>query len=317
MEHVEVKRADTRIFWREALRPRRIVLQLLFWVVAIAGATVSYVSIALIAISLGCHWFFAESAAKKKRFINARFAALWNGCRERFESFEDGIRKLHKAEVAQFEELPKTVEKLAMTIYYALRRADILLEEVSESEGKDRMQAGVPQFHPTDPQAVELYRIAEKNLGEYRSNYNELMAGIQRTEAQATVFITTIDNLRVKMLGYRLIGKNPSMNSEEFLSALAEARTQLSAIDTALEELDLSHYPKTISVVNSESSHPEPLIAPKIEPFAAAFAEQFAEPPVQDAQPISQAPQVPPPLHLGEITPPIDPRSNENHFHNP
>ncbi|MEI8282072.1 MAG: hypothetical protein WCG75_06690, partial [Armatimonadota bacterium] len=63
------------------------------------------------------------------------------------------------------------------------------------------------------------------------------------------VFMTTLDNLRVKMLGYRLIGKNPSLNSEEFLSVLAEARAQLSAIDKALEDLDLSHYPTTIAVI--------------------------------------------------------------------
>ena len=39
------------------------------------------------------------------------------------------------------------------------------------------------------------------------------------------------------------------MSSHDFLEALAEARAQLQSIDTALEELDLGHYPKTISVV--------------------------------------------------------------------
>jgi len=65
--------------------------------------------------------------------------------------------------------------------------------------------------------------------------------------------MTTLDNLRVKMLGYRLIGKNPSLSSEEFLSVLAEARAQLSAIDRALDELDLSHYPKTVAVVKPQT----------------------------------------------------------------
>ena len=164
-----------------------------------------------------------------------------------------GIQKLKRADIAQFQELPDTVRELAMTIYNALRRADILFEEVLQSEGVDRIRPGVPMFKTTDPQAQELYRIAERNLGEYRGHYNELMAGIQRTEAQATVFMTTLDNLRVKMLGYRLIGKNPSLSSEEFLSVLAEARAQLSAIDRALDELDLSHYPKTIAVIPSRT----------------------------------------------------------------
>lgn len=271
MEHAEVKRADTRILWREALRPRRVVLHLLFLVGVAAFTAIHWGFIAAAPVGFIFHWIVADSAAKKNRFINGRFAALWNGCRERFESFEDGIRKLHKAELAQFQELPKTVEKLAMNIYYALRRADILFEEVVESEGKDRIQPGLPHFHPTDPQAQELYRIAEKNLGEYKTNYHELMAGIQRTEAQATVFMTTIDNLRVKMLGYRLVGKSPSLNSEDFLSVLAEARVQLSAIDTALEELDLSHYPSTIAVIDQKT--------------------------LQDSNPVNT---VPPPLVLGE-----------------
>ncbi len=248
----EIRKADQRIFWRAFLRPNRIVLHLLFLLVCGAIGSSSGSPFPLIIgflFSSIVHFNRADAAAKRKRFINSRFMSLWNGCRERFESFEDGIKKLKRADIAQFQELPDTVRDLAMTIYNALRRADILFEEVLQSEGVDRIRPGVPMFKPTDPQAQELYRIAEKNLGEYRGHYNELMAGIQRTEAQATVFMTTLDNLRVKMLGYRLIGKNPSLSSEEFLSVLAEARAQLSAIDRALDELDLSHYPKTVSVI--------------------------------------------------------------------
>lgn len=256
----EIRRADIRIFWRESLRANRIILHFLFllvcWLISL-GTSPWFLLFAFIC-SLGVHYVLGDAAAKRKRFINSRFSGLWNGCRERFESFEEGISKLRKADIAQFEELPNTVRDLAMTIYNALRRADILFEEVLQSEGVDRIRPGVPMFKPTDPQAQELYRIAEKNLGEYRSHYNELMAGIQRTEAQATVFMTTLDNLRVKMLGYRLIGRNPSMSSEEFLSVLAEARAQLSAIDQALDELDLSHYPKTVAVVPPASPEEEP-----------------------------------------------------------
>ena len=248
----EIRKADQRIFWRAFLRPNRIVLHLLFLLIcgSISASTGSpaFIIVGFI-FSSAIHTARADVAAKRKRFINSRFMSLWNGCRERFESFEQGIHKLKRADIAQFQELPDTVRDLAMTIYNALRRADILFEEVLQSEGVDRIRPGVPMFKPTDPQAQELYRIAEKNLGEYRGHYNELMAGIQRTEAQATVFMTTLDNLRVKMLGYRLIGKNPSLSSEEFLSVLAEARAQLSAIDRALDELDLSHYPKTIAVI--------------------------------------------------------------------
>ncbi len=260
----EIRKADQRILRREILRSNRVLGQfiylLLIW--GITGGTHNpFLGLVLLLLGIGTHYAMADAAAKRKRFINPRFSSMWNGCRERFESFEDGINKLKRAEIAQFQELPDTVRDLAMTIYNALRRADLLFEEVLQSEGVDRIRPGVPMFKPTDPQAQELYRIAEKNLGEYRDHYNELMAGIQRTEAQATVFMTTLDNLRVKMLGYRLIGKNPSMNSEEFLSALAEARAQLSAIDRALDELDLSHYPKTVAVIPTEQELVEEVAA--------------------------------------------------------
>jgi hypothetical protein len=75
------------------------------------------------------------------------------------------------------------------------------------------------------------------------------MAGVQRTEAQSAVFMTTLDSLRMKMIGHRLVGRGPELSSQDFLEALAEARAQLQSIDTALEELDLGHYPKTIAAV--------------------------------------------------------------------
>ena len=275
----EIRKADRRIFWREFFRSNRIALHGIYLLICwpIAAATGSYgFAVGAVIFSGSVHYVLADAMAKRKRFVNSRFSALWNGCRERFESFEEGINKLRKAEIAQFQELPSTVRELAMTIYNALRRADILFEEVLQSEGVDRIRPGMPMFKPTDPQAQELYRIAEKNLGEYRNHYNELMAGIQRTEAQATVFMTTLDNLRVKMLGYRLIGKNPSLNSEQFLSALAEARAQLSAIDQALDELDLSHYPKTIAVVSANASD-EPTFDHLAEDVRIAAEEEIAE----------------------------------------
>ena len=61
--------------------------------------------------------------------------------------------------------------------------------------------------------------------------------------------MTTLDTLRMKMLGYRLVGRSPEVPSHDFLEALAEARAQLQSIDTALEELDLGHYPKTIAAI--------------------------------------------------------------------
>jgi hypothetical protein len=262
MRKDEISRADRKILLSEVMRPRRIVLYLLSWApFAYCYSNNMFPLGAFLAVvSALVYYLVSLIAANQRKFINPQFADHWEGCRERFMSFDEGLKQLHRVEIAKFEELPKTIHEIAKNLYTALRRADIMFHEISRSEGIERIKPAVPHIMPSDPQAQELYRIADKNIAEYRTNYSELMGGIQRTEAQSAVFMTTLDSLRVKMLSYRLVGKNPSMNSNEFLSALAESRAQLSAIDKALDELDLGHYPTTISIVNptiETNFHPE------------------------------------------------------------
>jgi hypothetical protein len=51
------------------------------------------------------------------------------------------------------------------------------------------------------------------------------------------------------MLGYRLVGRSPELSSQDFLEALNEAKLQLAAIDSALEELELGPYPTMIAAM--------------------------------------------------------------------
>ncbi len=191
----------------------------------------------------------AYQAEMERRFIDPFFGGLWYACRERFWAFEEGIAKLKSSEIAEFKELPHTVREVALGLYEALRWADIMHADIAESEAKPWLSHGLPAFHPGDRQASALYAVAEKNVQEYERNYQELTGGIERTKAQASVFITTLDALRLKMLSYRHVGRDPSLGSQEFLAALAEARAQLSAIDKALDEVDLSHFPTTVAYV--------------------------------------------------------------------
>lgn len=75
------------------------------------------------------------------------------------------------------------------------------------------------------------------------------MAGVQRAEAQCAVFMTTLDTLRMQLIGHRLAARTPEMSSREFLEAMGEAKLQLQAIDQALEELDFRQFPTTITVM--------------------------------------------------------------------
>jgi anion-transporting ArsA/GET3 family ATPase len=174
---------------------------------------------------------------------------LWGGCQDRLTRFEEVLRKMRKDGVADLQEMPNTIRGVAKSLYLALRRADIITEEISATESGMLSRPPVWNASTQDAQSKELYRIADKNIAEYRTQFAGVLAGVQRTEAQSAVFMTTLDSLRMKLIGYRLVGRNPSMHSEEFLEAIAEAKLQLQSIDTALDELDLGHYPKNISVI--------------------------------------------------------------------
>ncbi|HTQ10894.1 MAG TPA: hypothetical protein VMI31_12535, partial [Fimbriimonadaceae bacterium] len=191
----------------------------------------------------------AWSASVRKRFLNKRFQALWNGCQDRLARFEEVLKKLRREQIAELSEMPKTIRKVADSLYLALRRSDIIAHEVQSSEQGLYSGPAVWTLPSQDPQSKELYRIADKNIAEYKQRLEAVMAGVQRTEAQSAVYMTTLDTLRMKMLGYRLVGKSPELSSHDFLEALSEAKLQLSAIDTALEELELGPYPKLIAAM--------------------------------------------------------------------
>jgi hypothetical protein len=247
----DIRRWDRQLLLRELVKPFRVILTLGGLLMAF-GALVGesfpaflFVASLILLLAYGT----ARNSARAKRFRHRRMEALWNGCQERLERFEETLKRMRKDQIADLREMPKTVRSVGEALYAALRRADVVSSEIQESERGLYAQPPVWAASTTDPQSKELYRVADKNIAEYRSQFAGVMAGVQRTEAQSAVFMTTVDNLRMKILGYRLVGRRPEMDSHEFLAVLAEARAQLQAIDHALEELDLGHYPKNIAVV--------------------------------------------------------------------
>jgi hypothetical protein len=200
-------------------------------------------------VFLLCIWTSARTDAMKRRFRSRRFELAWIDCQDRLRRFDEVFRKFNKEQIGDLEIMPKTVRDVADTLYKALRRADVIAEEIGRTES-DILHGPPLLVEPKDPQASALYRIADRNIQEYRQQYSAVMGGVERAEAQAAVFTTTLDTLRVKMLGYRLIGKTPEVPSYDFLEALAEARLQLDAIDKALDELDLSLLPKNVAVID-------------------------------------------------------------------
>ena len=238
----DITRRDKKVFLRELFRFGRVFLAL----VAVMFAAMFGFQLQWIIIGGGAIvWivYGAYAASLKKRFINRKFQLLWDTCKDRLERFHDAMAESNKRGVPELQDLPKSVDRIGETLYVALRRADIVMDEVATSEGwlMATKQHGGP-ISP-DQRAQELYRMADKNIAEYRQNYQSVMAGVERTEAQAAVFTTTLDTLRMRMLGHRLITAAPDVEHTEFMQAMTEAKMQLDSIDKALDELELTPFP--------------------------------------------------------------------------
>ncbi|RYG31312.1 hypothetical protein EON81_23170 [bacterium] len=247
----DIVRQDRRTFLRVLIEPARVVLTTVMAaaLIAIFGSSQGLLAFVGVLTVLGVAGFHAYFESVDRRWINEGMRSRWKGVEDRMARFNEAVVRLRKDQIADLQEMPDSIRRTSQNLYAALRRADMIAQEVGQSERGLYNSPPVWQAASHDPQSKELYRIADKNIAEYRQQFSAVMAGVQRTEAQAAVFMTTLDTLRMKMVGYRLVGRSPEMRSDEFLNVLAEARAQLQSIDTALEELDLGHYPQRISVV--------------------------------------------------------------------
>jgi hypothetical protein len=252
----DVSRQDRRLFVRELLRPARVFLSGLATLTVLGpfGGLADWFwgwnwYLAILALIGIAHTAAAFNASLGKRFHQKRYEALWNGCQERLKLFDEVLAKMRRDRVADLQEMPKTIRRVSHQLYLALRRADMVSHEVHQTERGLYHQPPAWSAPTHDAQATELYRLADKNIAEYRQQFAGVMAGVQRTEGQCAVFMTTVDSLRMKMIGYRLVGKSPELSSQDFLEAMQEAKLQLAAIDKALDELELSSLPDVVSTL--------------------------------------------------------------------
>lgn len=253
----DIRKRDWQVFRRTLLKPPRVL-----WASFLAF-TISYISIdyqryligaVLVTAVLACIAFIAYLESTQKRFHSPRYKQLYEAVMDRTTRMIQAIEQSRRNGQANMTELPRTIRQVSRSLYVALRRADMVAEEVRQSE----THAGFTPAHlpnAADPQAQALLQLADKNLTEYRQSLASVWATVERTEAQAMVFVTTMDGLRVRMLGHRLAAKRSDMDSMDFMSTMAEAKMQLSAIDKALEEIELQPFPKVIAVMptNDES----------------------------------------------------------------
>lgn len=271
----DIKQRDKELFLKELFSFGRFFLvgSLLF-IFIITGWKVLWLFLLLAVAGVCVKTAFTRSV--EKRFKNRRFLLLWTACQDRLKRFNKAFSDSTRDGVVELQELPKTIVDVGSNLYVALRRADIIIDEVSASEGwlaPPKAQAG--PIGP-DQKTQELYRLADKNIAEYRQNYQGVIARVERTEAQAAVFTTTLDTLRMRMLGHRLASSSPELEHDDFLQAMAEARLQLDSIDKALEELDQTPYPKFDEIDSVRLPPVEEL------PTAGEAADSGSPPPIPE-----------------------------------
>ena len=246
----EVKKQNLLAFLRSAFKPIRLLVLVILILIVVPLGTILSQQITVLAMALIFSGYLAQSyiLSIPQRFRSQLFYEHWKSCESRHRRLMHGLKQLRKRNIADLSELPVSSKKLRDGLYSALRRADLLQYEVQKSERSEPPRARHLNYIQ-DRQAQELFRVAEKNKSEYNQRMSRLLAGVHRAVAQADVYISTLDTLRVRILDYRLLGEKPEADSYEFLTAVTEAKMQFEAIDSALEEIELTPFPETVVVV--------------------------------------------------------------------
>lgn len=212
--------------------------------------------IALLGLVIAVIKTFVDLEARQ--FLNPHYLALWKSAKDRLRRFDTAYAGMKNAWDEELPVLRERVRYTADVVYEALQRADVMKHEVSKSEGHMNWSDTAtlrPSSTPSDKKVQELYQLADRNVADYRQRLSAVTAGIQRCEAQTTVFITTLDSLRVRLLGYRLMGKSPEIEHQAFLETVGEAKSQLDAVDKALEEIS---FERLVAQLEIEGVPPPP-----------------------------------------------------------
>lgn len=248
MPHEDIRRQDARIFTRGLVSFPAVVcagLGVFFangWLLGTQAAGLSpgtLIPLLLSVLSFVGVPYFAYRHWQSKKFMQRRFAQLWENVVDRRIRLEEALTALRRTNRTEFSDMPRNARRVSEDIYAALRRADLVMKEIMTSEHRAG-SLGAPSLNRqvTDPQSQTLYQVAERNLVEYRLQYRSVLGGVERAEAQAVAFITTMDTLRIRALRHRLGARLDETELEEFLGAIKEAKLQFDAIDQALDELE-------------------------------------------------------------------------------
>jgi hypothetical protein len=197
-----------------------------WWLVPIGACAVSWTMAAL-------------SARKRFRFRHPAYASLWDCIQDRLERFDRAYGHSPRIVRENLSGTPESVHRIGDSMYLALRRADSVRALIEENEPRDMPNLSRSEpIAAADAKARDLYGLALRNREEYREHYQKLMGGVERTEAQAAVLISSLDSLRLKMLDYRVTGGKIEMPEDDLLPQLQAYRDEFRALEQAVDEVE-------------------------------------------------------------------------------
>ncbi|GMV37287.1 MAG: hypothetical protein AMXMBFR61_17950 [Fimbriimonadales bacterium] len=245
----ERERAELKLFLRTLGRAGPIVVGLSLtllsagcllpmMVVQLGGS----VAALLVPVALGfAGWTLSALLSRANyRFQNSHYKVLWDRVQDRVRRFERAYRKSPRVLKETLSETPDSVHRLVDAMYLALLRADAVRHMLEGLEPWDAPVRGM-RFEPPalDEQARTLYDLARKSRSDYREQYQKMLAGVERTEAQVDLLVSSLDNLRLRLLDHRVTGSKVEMPSDELIESLQRHQSELTALEKAVDEVDL------------------------------------------------------------------------------
>lgn len=253
------READRKLFINEMLAPLRLILLL----VAVGPiVALGFKGVAIFAIVAAALARSAWVDAASKRFKDRQFKALWEAMIDKVARFKLVLKNFRKEQLGSLKEMELNVERTQLRLYESLRKADHVQSMIELTE-RPNDQSHIWTARHNNHETTELYKMADKNIAEYRKEMLTLRAGVERVEAQSAVFLTTLDSLRARMLTHHLGGATNQLESREFLGMISETRLQLDSIEKALDELNFNAYPVDVPPPiprQALASHDVPLV---------------------------------------------------------
>lgn len=246
----ELRKKDRELWIRESFLGRGAIFTLgsvavaafLYWVsqqgVALVGMPWQALAV-ILTFGIGGGMYVGFQAMKDQAFRISTLRKLWEDSEDALHRLDQSLKDIKKEQLQELAELSQSMKDVSEQLFWSLRRADHVMCTVARTEaGRPERPARDRALRHLDRETQEMFQIADRNLNDYRRMRGQLDAMVRRVEAQAEVFITTVETLRMHIHRIRLSTLDQSRARPQFVDAIVAAQRELKLIDRTLRELE-------------------------------------------------------------------------------